>query len=478
MPQPRITLLTAENIQSIHASSLRILERDGVIADHDGVCLRLAEIGARVDRQQHRIWFDANLVLDALEGIGKSYILHSRNPEKNARFGFGDLNLISSPGQFTWFDPHSGRRRAGLMTDVRAATILGDHLTNITVVGAMTVPLDVPHSIRDVITTAEIVKMTQKPTRCWPVSRSSSHYVLEIYAALAGSKANLLERPMTEFLLEPISPLKLPGTALDIAMEFIEYGQPICVAPMAMASGTAPATLAGTLAQQNAEILAGIAIVHAFSPGHPIMYGGIPHIMDPRSSICSFGSPEQGLMAVAMSQMGHFYGLPVYINVNLTDSKSLDIQAGMEKMGSLVLGILSGADLFGHAGIVGTDHGCSLTGLMVDNEAMDFAKRIARGFSIDEEHLAEAVIHVVGPGGNFLSERHTVKHFRQELWMPGSCWTREPFDVWAESGRNMEQRLISKMDEIIKTYDPVELDPMLEKEIDSICQAAISELQD
>jgi trimethylamine--corrinoid protein Co-methyltransferase len=143
--------------------------------------------------------------------------------------------------------------------------------------------------------------------------------------------------------------------------------------------------------------------------------------MDSKSSTCSFGSPEQGLMAAAMCQMGRYYELPVYINVNLTDSKMLDLQAGIEKMGSLVMGCMAGADLFGHAGIVGADHGGSLTWLLADHEAMNFARRIVSGFAVDEEHLAEAVINDVGPGGNFLSERHTVEHFRKEFWLPGTC---------------------------------------------------------
>ena len=100
---------------------------------------------------------------------------------------------------------------------------------------------------------------------------------------------------------------------------------------MAMASGTAPGTLAGTLAQENAEILAGVVVTQLLGPGTPILYGGIPHIMDPRTSICSFGSPEQALMAVAMVQLGRFYGFPVYINVGLTDAKALGRPGGHRK---------------------------------------------------------------------------------------------------------------------------------------------------
>lgn len=298
-----------------------------------------------------------------------------------------------------------------------------------------------------------LVKISGKPTRCRPVSRRSSHYVLEIYQVVAGSSEALRARPMTEVFLEPISPLQLPETGLDTLVEFLAYGQPVSFGPMAMASGTAPATLAGALAQENAEILAGLVVVQTIAPGTPVTYGGIPHIMDQRTSICAFGSPEQGLMALAMVEIGKGYGFPVYINVNLTDSKLLDAQAGMEKLWGLVAGMLAGADLFGHAGIVGTDHGGCLAWLVVDDEAAEFAKRILRGFTIDDETLAAAVIAEVGPAGNFLSHEHTVRNFRQELWFPNQVWTRDTFDAWVSKGSTtMADRAPRRAEELLEDH--------------------------
>ena len=316
---------------------------------------------------------------------------------------------MSTPGQFAWFEAGTGQRRDPTLADARAAITLGDALLNVTVVGAMAVPLDIPTPIRDVVTTAALVRGTGKPTRTWPVSRASTQHVLAIYEAVAGGTAALRERPMVETFLEPISPLRFPETGLDVMIPFIERGQPVSVGPMVMASGTGPATLAGTLAQENAEILAGIAIVQAFAPGHAMMYGGIPHVMDPRTSTCSFGSPEQGLMALAMAQVGQAYGFPVYVNSNLTDAKRLDAQAGIEKAASLVMSVIGGADQLGHAGIVGADHGAGLDWLVVDDEALGFAKRIARGFEVDDDTLAYDVIAAVGSSGDFLAEEHTVR---------------------------------------------------------------------
>jgi trimethylamine--corrinoid protein Co-methyltransferase len=479
MAKPQISLLSPDDLQAVHDTTLGILRDVGVIVHNDKVLLRLAEAGANVDTAQKIARFSEDLVMQSLEAARKQYILYGREPARVARFGYGDQNLISSPGQFGWFDYQRPERRDPVLKDAQAAIQLGDALENITVVGAMAVPVDVPPPIRDVVLTAELVKHTGKPTRCWPVSAQSSRYVLEIYEVAAGGKAALRERPMTEMFLEPISPLQLPDKEFDILIEFTEYGQPASLGPMAMAAGTAPATLAGTLAQENAEILAGVVAIQTIASGTPIMYGGIPHIMDPRTSICAFGSPEQTLMALAMTEVGKHYGFPVYINVNLTDAKCLDVQAGMEKINGLVTGMMAGADLFGHAGIVGTDHGGNLLWLVIDDEAASFAKRIVRGFTVNTETLAKSVIADVGPKGHFLEHDHTLKHFRSELWIPTSAWTREVYSEWAEGDfLSMGDRAQAQAERLLETHEPEPLAPDLTREIERIVDAARRELVD
>jgi len=350
-------------------------------------------------------------------------------------------------------------------------------LENITIVGAMAQPAEVPESYRDVLLTGELVKGTEKPTRTWVYDGKTARYVLDIYRTVAGGDAALRKHPMTEAFLEPISPLQLPQKGLEVLIEFVKAGQPVSIGPMAMTSGTAPATLAGTLAQENAEILAGIVVTQILAPGTPVTYGGIPHIMDPQTSICSFGSPEQALMAVAMVQMGRFYGFPVYINVGLTDAKTLDVQGGIEKGTTMILGALAGADTFGHAGICGADHGANLAWLVLDNELMHYVKRIVKGFEVTDKTLANDVVSAVGPKGSYLAEDHTVEHFRNELWLPGTAWTRQTWDLWSQEGRrSMADRIQNEVEDLLATHHVAPLDKALAKEVDVIVECAKREL--
>lgn len=470
-------VLSDAEIQTIHDASLAILKKTGIMIHHDEVLKLIADAGAGIDKDSKIAHVPEQLIMDCIAKAKKQYILYGRDLECTARFGYGDVVLMSSPGQYGWIDSRSGRLRSAAIQDAHDAICLGDALPNITIVGSMAQPEEISEAYREVFLTAELVKGTRKPTRTWVFNRRTARYVLEIYRTVAGSEAALRERPMTEAFLEPISPLQLPHDGLDIMIEFVQAGQPVSIGPMAMASGTAPATLAGTLAQENAEILAGVVVSQLLAPGTPVTYGGIPHIMDPATGTCSFGSPEQMLMAVATVQMGRFYGFPVYINVGLTDAKVPDVQAGIEKGSSMMLGVLAGADTFGHAGICGTDHGASLTWLFIDDELMAYVKRVLRGFEVNTDTVATQVVDTVGPAGSYLAEEHTVKHFRNELWLPGPVWTRAAWDIWEKEGASsMHERALENVEQILATHKVEPMDEALVREIDHIVECAKQEL--
>lgn len=469
---PQYGVLTQAEIERIHKASLQVLSRVGVRIYHEGILERLAAAGARVDRKAQTVRLDETLVMDSLARAGKSYVLYGRDGTRTARFGYGDLVTISTPGQYSWVDSLRRIRRAPTSDDTRAAILVGDALEHIYIVGAMTQPVDIPTPIRDVWLTAQLVKGTTKPTRCWIADGRSAPYVLEIYKAAAGGEQQLRERPQIEAFVEPISPLQMPTTGMDILLEFTRLGLPVSYGPMVQAGATGPATLAGTLVQENAENLAGIVIAQVLNPGTAVMYGGIPHITDMRTSLISFGSPEQGLMAVAMAQIAKFYGLPVYVNAGLADSKLVDVQAGLEKGMNFLLGALAGADLVAHLGIAGPDQGASLVQLVIDNEMVEFVKRTLRGIRVDDEALAVDVIADVGHAGEHLSHPHTVAHFRAEMWLP-RLWDRRNWDPWLQDGaKSMAELAAERVQHILTHHEPVPIDPALEREINGIVDAA------
>jgi trimethylamine--corrinoid protein Co-methyltransferase len=477
MAKISVKVLSDSEVNDIHEASLVILRDTGIMVHHQETLRLLGQAGAKVDEGNNIARLPEKLVMDSVAKAGKKYILYGRDRNHQARFGYGDFVLMSSPGQYMWVDSKTNKRRAATLQDARDAIRLGDALDNISIVGSMAQPEEIPESYRSVFLTGELVKGTTKPSRSWLYRGQAADYVLEIYRTVAGGEDALREHPMIETFMEPISPLQLPKDGLDIVKKFVQAGQPVSIGPMAMTSGTAPGTLAGTLAQENAEILAGVVVTQLFAPGTAVTYGGIPHIMDPRTAICSFGSPEQALMGVAMVQIARFYGFPVYINVGLTDAKVPDAQAGIEKGTSMLLGALAGADMFGHCGICGTDHAGSLSWLSVDNELAAYVKRVVRGFDVSDETLATKVVSEVGPKGNYLAEEHTARHFREELWLCSQLWTRQSFDAWENDGsKSFAERIEDELQRILTTHKPEPIDEALAGEVDKIVECAKREL--
>jgi len=468
----QLRVLDQRQLDRIHRASIEILETVGIRLPHEGMRRRFSEEGAQVDEAAELVKIPEELVEQSLKTAGKSFTLYGRNPDQQARFGQAERNYNSIAGEALWVDDSCTQRRYASLEDVATATRLADGLPQINLVGAMSDPHELPVSYRCIEVAATQVKNTTKPIHFWFHDRASSRFVLELMAVVAGGELEAMQHPLAYPFLEPISPLKFPHDGVDLLFETAQLSLPVPIGPMAQVGATAPGTLAGTLAQENAEILAGVCITQLIRPGLAVCYGGIPHAFDMRTTQMIFAGPEQALMAMAMTQMGKHYRLPVYINVGLTDSKLPDAQAGMESGMTLLCGALAGADIFGHLGICGVDQASSLSMLLMQHEVIGYVERILRGFEIDDEILGLDTIRQVGHEGSFISEEHTVRHFRDELWFP-QLLDREFWDNWMEGGaRDMHQRCIAEKEKILNSHEPEPLDEVTTREVDKIVASA------
>lgn len=465
----KIEILSPRQIRQEHETSLRILTEIGVKINHEEVFSFLMEAGATGKESTGVVKFPVDLISKSIKTSPRKRILYGRDFHKKARFGYNDHLFMSSAGQYLLIDEREKRHPATL-EDTRDAIKLGDSLPEIDIVGPLVLPSEIPVKVRDIHVYAELVKTTAKPCFTWINNGITADYIIKIFSVLAGGREELRRKPMVEAFIEPISPLQFSKEGLEILLKFARAGLPVGFGPMAMT--TAPATLAGTIAQENAEILAGIVISQIISPGLPITYWGIPHVMDTATGNISFGSPEQGLMASIMTQLGLWYGFPVGVNVGLTDSKIADAQNGMERAATLLMGAFSGADIFGHMGIMGADQGASLAELVLNNEMAAYLRRIIKGITIRSETLAFEVIKRVGIGGYFLEDDHTLRNFKKEVWIP-TIMDRLNWETWEKKGReSIWERALRRKNQILHDHSVRPLDEKMTKEIDRIVQEA------
>ena len=469
-------VLSPDQLLRLDAASREILQRVGVHVPHADMLGRFADAGAAVDHDKQIVKIPSELVDRSLATCGKQFTIYGRDVTKTAAFGQGTRNYNAIAGEAMWVDEPGGPRRYATLADVGTASRLGDALERINIVGAMTDPQELPPAWRCVATVAEMIRNTTKPIHFWMHDRASAKYLLDLMTAVRGSEAAAEAQPLFYPFLEPISPLRFPFNGIDLLYETARLNLPVPIGPMAQMGLSAPATVAGTMAVENAEILAGICITQLIREGMGVCYGGICHAFDMQTTQLIFSGPEQAIFGVAMTQMGKHYGLPVYINVGLTDSKRVDAQAGLEAAATLILGAAAGADIFGHMGISGVDQATSLDMLVFQDEVIAYVESTMREIDFSDSALGFDEIADAGPGGTFIDRLHTAEHFRKELWFP-QVLDRQFYQAWLDGGgQDTEQRCIARRRDLLANHEVEPVSADLDKALTEIVEAASNAL--
>ena len=466
---PEYRILSPRDRDLITETSLDVLQNIGMKVPNAHIQEVAHGHGAHVDTSTDTIRFPRALVMEAIETAGKRHILYGLDRRKQAEFGYDMFNFNGSSGQYQIVE--GNLRRAPTRRDLRDAIRLGEGLDHVNIVGSLVVPADVPPGRADVVSFFELITLSSKPFTAWIYSGESARVIISLMQAAAGGRDELAKHPLSEAYIEPVSPLMFRPEGLDILLEFVQAGLPVGLSPMVQAGATGPCSLAGAIAQENAEILGGIAVVQLLRRGHPVTYGGISHIFDVRAGAISFGSPEQALMAAALTQIGRSYGFPVYSNTALSDSKAMDAQYGIEAGVTLAFGALARSDLFGHLGICGADNAASLTQLVIDDELAAYAIRLFSGFGVSPASLAYKEIEKEGIGGNFLMNDLTLENYAKELWFP-EVFERSPWNIWEQSGsKNVAERAAEKRTSILSRPIRSTVSDETRRELEAILKA-------
>ena len=423
-----LTTLTSQQIDRIHDATLRILDETGIVLDHPGARSLLLDHGAREDGG--RVCLPAELVKRCLATCPPTVTLQGRGG--NATLGDGALHVHNLGGARDVLDGPGGETRPAMSADVAASARLLDALPNATTVTPMYTPQDVSAEAMTLVMFAETVRNTTKPINGPGVQTADEARLLfEMLQIVFG------ERPQVSVGVSPVSPLTFPADNTGAILEVARLGLPFGPLPCPQVGATAPMTLAGALALQNAENLAAIVLAQLVRPGLPIIYCGRLAVMDMRTIAPLWGNPETGLISAATVQLGHRYGLPVNVYGLCTTAYDLDMQNGYERAINAALPALAGADEISGIGEMGGGVLSCPAQMVIDDEIAGAVQRLRRGFAVDDETLAVELTRAVMDGDrNFLAQRHTVQHMRRgEVWMGNLAVAEGTWNVWREAGR-------------------------------------------
>ena len=289
---------------------------------------------------------------------------------------------------------------------------------------------------------------------------------IRLASIVAGGEEELKKRPMLLGFHNPVSPLQHSKELTEGLMVYAKYKQPVSIAPEAQAGATAPITLAGLLTQQNAEVLSGITIAELTNPGTPVLYGAVSVPLDMKTGNIALGAIEVGLINAAAAQLARYYGLPSRGTGGTTDSKIPDIQAGFEKAATLLMAASAGINfIYDAAGALESTLTASFEQAVIDNEICGMVARALRGIDVNDETLAIDVIENVGPGGQYLSQKHTLKHLKKEQYIP-KIIKREKREDWERAGsKDLWKVAREEAKKILKEHQPEPLDKDIEKEL-------------
>jgi trimethylamine--corrinoid protein Co-methyltransferase len=481
MKTARFEVLSQAEIERIHAASMEILAELGIKVNYKKARDIFREAGAEVDDETLAVRLPEKLVRWAVEQAPKQFSLYGIDAEFCLDIGPDQTEpIFAGLGTPTrMMDLKSGEIRACTRQDMLDHIILidaCDHIHN----SQMDIwPDDIPMTTIHTEAIWAWAHNSRKPYGMGCYGYLPTWDMMRMMAIAVGGKEELRARPRFFAICSVVSPLQMDQAQAEGLLICAEYGQPVTCAPEAAAGTTAPITLAGLVAQENANILAHITLAQIFRPGAPVLYGTVSTTANMRHGTVALGSVETGLITAASAQMARYYGLPIRSVGGSTDSKREDLQAGFERMGTLLPAVLAGVNLITCAGTLDSTMLESHALLMLDDEICGAALRLARGIEVNDESLALDLIKKVGYSGNYITAKETNRLYRKELFIP-NMFSREPYETWEKEGSKLAiDHARERALEILSKHQPREVDPAIEKELDEFRQmVATRELQD
>ncbi|MEL7563787.1 MAG: trimethylamine methyltransferase family protein [Dehalobacterium sp.] len=456
--------VSLQEIEMIHKASMRIFEEVGVEV-HDNCALKfLHDAGAEVDFARKRFRASEDWVMNNISKAPSKVLLCGREEKNDLELGGTKVYLGTGGTALNILDIETGKKRQTNLNDVRQTAKLVDALDNIHFFVLPVYPAELDQEIVDVNRFYAGLSNTTKHVMGGVYSKEGIHKVIKIGEAIMGGKEALRKRPIFSMITCIMSPLKLDAKYTELMIEVIAAGIPLATPPAPIAGATSPVTLAGTIVQLNVEALTGVIIAQIINPGTPILYSAVPTTADMRTMGFLFGAVENGIMNAVTAQLAQRYQLPIYATSGVTESKIPDVQSGYEKMSTSMLAALAGANyIHDAAGLIESGMTVALEQYVIDDEINGMVMRAVQGVEINEDTMAFETIKKVGPGGNYVSQEHTVQYMRSEFFMPQVA-DRFPRLRWEENGSidgREKARRIAK--EILQKHKPVPIDPAVEE---------------
>ena len=460
--------LSESDIEQIHQTNLKVFAEIGVQVNFPEARNLFKKAGAFVDDATRIVKIPPGLFQELIATAPSIVTLCGRAEDGalDCEIG-GDKVYIGTGGTaLNVQDPGENNCRRSRLTDIMQIARLVEALDNIHFYMLNVYPNELPVEEVDVNRFGAALNCTRKHVIGGVYTVEGVRNVIRMAEIIAGSPEKLRERPFISMVTCPISPFKLDEMYGQLTMEVARQNIPVVVPTEPLCGATAPITLAGNLVVQSVDTLAGVMLTQLANPGTPVFFGCISSITDLRDMKYLSGAIEMGLMNAAAAQMARFYQLPLYSTAGMSDSKVTDAQAGYETALTTLLVALAGGNLIHDAaGFLEFCMTASYDKLVIDNEINGMIMRAVEGIKVDEETLAFDLLKKVGPGGHFVSARHTRRYMRSEQYHP-QLSNRDNREKWEQTGaKDAKARAADKVRQVLEQPEQPVLSPEIRAQI-------------
>lgn len=461
------TLLTQEQVEKIHDASLEILEEVGLKVRFEPARELFKEHGCSVEEE--RVKFPRKVVETYRKLVPSSFTFHARDPKFDKTIPQDSPVIVTASSAPDIIDPITGHERRAESSDIARIAHLINELPGYDVFSISTLADDAPPDQFTISRLYPALKYCLKPIRATTTNMKDTLDMMKMAYLVAGGEEAYKEHPfLTHHYCPVVSPLTMDHLSTENVMFFAKQGLPVYPTIVPNAGLTSPMSMAGTLAQGNAEFLAALMLMQMTKEGMPTIYATLGTVADMRSGAYTSGAIECGMLHMAFAQMAHFYNVPCGGYIGLTNSKLNDAQAGYETGMSGVAGLLAGMDMFNIGGLIDALKTFDFAKAVIDDEIAQMMKRMKRGISFHEDDLALDLIKEIGPGGSFITAKHTISRMKTEAVMTKIA-DRDARTIWEKKGAtDTHAKALKKAKEIMKTNAT----PLLSPEVDSAIRQA------
>ncbi len=463
---PPVELLNPEQMDQLHATSMRVLSEAGIRVMGDNVVEIFKKAGALVDTDSKNIRIDEGLVNQALKTAPASFTLTARNPDKQLVLGGRNVSFSLVAGPPNVHDRINGRR-AGNFTDYCNFIKLAHHFNAIHLIGNQVMaPMEMPANTRHLDTYLANLTYSDLTFHCTAIGRGRAMDGINMMAISRGiSVEEMRASPGVITIISINSPRLLDDSMSDGLIAMAEHGQPVTVTPFTLMGAMTPVSLPAALAQQNAEALFGIVLTQLVNPGAPVMYGGFTSNVDMRSGAPAFGTPENAKANIISGQLARRYGIP-YRTSNANASNTVDLQATYETMMATWGAVMGGGNMVYHAaGWLEGGLTASYEKLVLDVEILQNMIEFMKPIKFDTDELGFDAILDVPSGGHFFGSEHTMARYETAFYKPMlSNW--QNYEAWQEAGsKDALERATELWQRALADYEKPPMDPAIEEEL-------------